>query len=112
MDKKIDINAEISQIRVVAILIFIFTLGLMPKRIWKLSVDWWYCQSTVGERIDGRGRNLFKDFDEYAAFMTRLEAQNGGRFPVVDNFWFTFIGRIVIWFILFIIVKTIIDFIK
>jgi hypothetical protein len=50
--------------------------------------------------------------EEFSDFMKTVEAQNGGKFPVVDNFWFSFIGRIVIWSFMVVAVVKLIDFVS
>ncbi|MCX5965067.1 MAG: hypothetical protein NT070_18640 [Cyanobacteria bacterium] len=77
-DTRLNIDAEIAQLRVAAIILFIYTLGLISRQKWLLSVKWWYCQETVGVRRDGKGRNLFYSMDEFAEFMKVVTLRNGG----------------------------------
>ena len=111
-NKKIDIDSEIAQLRMGAIIVFIFTLGLINREQWRLTVLWGYYQQ-VTPRIDGKSRALFNTMDEIGGFIKLMEVRNGGKFPIVDNFWFSFLGRLVIWsLIVFVIVKLVGFFIK
>lgn len=108
-------DSEIAQLRVTAIYMFLFTLGLIPKRIWRLSVIWSYCQQTVGiplDRKDNGHRHLFDSMEEFGDFIKAVEARNNGKFPIVDSFWFSFIGRLFIWGAIAIFINRLVAFFK
>jgi tetratricopeptide (TPR) repeat protein len=110
--KKIDIDSETALLRTGAIIIFVMRLGIIKRYEWRLTVLWWYYQQVI-PRIDGKSRALFNSVEEISAFIKAIEVHNGGKFPIIDNFWFSFLGRLTIWsLIVFVIVKIIGFFIK
>jgi len=110
--KKIDIDSEIAFLRKGAIFLFVINLGLIDKYLWKTAVLYGYSRH-VFRLVDGKTRGLFNSMDEFSAFIKAIEAKNGGKFPIVDNFWFSFLGRLTIWsLIVFVIVKIVGFFIK
>jgi hypothetical protein len=108
----INIDGEILILRLAAILTFVFTLGMISKTMWRLSLEWWYFQEVVGIRADGKGRNLFNSIEEFHEFMGFIVTKNGGRFPIVDNSGFIFVCRTLIWGLLFIAISKLVGFIN
>jgi tetratricopeptide (TPR) repeat protein len=103
--KEIDIDSEITILRVLAILIFLIKLGITNKHLWRISVIWLYCKQVI-TRVDGKSRGLFNSMDDFSDFIKTVESRNGDKFPIVDNFWFTLFGRLAIWgLILFALIK-------
>jgi hypothetical protein len=80
--------------------------------MWRLSVEWWYCKEVFRIRGDGKTRELFNSMEEFSDFMKAVEVRNGGKFPIVDNFWFSFIGRIAIWGFIIIAVAKLVGFVS
>ncbi|MCA2736696.1 tetratricopeptide repeat protein [Microcystis sp. M158S2] len=110
--KMIEIDSETKILRVLAILIFLIKLGIINKHLWRISVIWLYCKQVI-TRVDGKSRGLFNSMDDFSDFIRSVESRNGGKFPIVDNFWFSFLGRLTIWgLILFATIKFIGIFIK
>ena len=113
MNNNIDIDAEIAQLRIAAIFMFLLTLGLIPKRMWRLSVILSYCRQTVGTPPEGQEsghRQLFDNMEEFEDFIKSVEARNNGEFPIVDNFLFSFLGRLIIWGAIAILVSKLLGF--
>lgn len=87
---ELDIDLEIHLLKWVAITIFLTRLGLISKQVWQETIKWRYFKKTVIQQ-DGKGRNLFNDTDEFYLFLAVLIARNGGRLPIVNNFWLIFL---------------------
>ena len=107
----INVDGEILILRLAAILTFVFTLGMISKTRWRMSLEWWYLTET-GIRADGKGRNLFSSIDEFYEFMGFIVTKNGGRFPIIDNSGFIFVCRTLIWGLLLIAISKLIGFVN
>jgi hypothetical protein len=93
-----------------AIMNFVTSLGLIPKDRWRFNVQMQYSLQALEVQPDGSTKGPFNTGKEYLDFINAVVAQNGGRFPIVDNFWFSFIGRIVIWGLITIAITKLLGF--
>jgi hypothetical protein len=91
------IHRVLNQHKLNAIFLFIVTLGLIPKDMWQAWVQLSCCNDAFRVQADGSTKACFDSLEEYFIFIDSVKAINGDRFPIIDNFWFSFIGRTVIW---------------